>query len=41
MGGGCGKLRGGVDASQNKDHGLTILFIKYVSDKSCEGLEEL
>ena len=26
-------LRGGMDASQYKDYVLSILFIKYVSDK--------
>jgi len=29
----CDKLRGGMDASQYKDYILTLLFIKYVSDK--------
>ena len=29
----CDKLRGGMDASQYKDYVLTLLFIKYVSDK--------
>ena len=29
----CNKLRGGTDASQYKDYVLTILFVKYVSDK--------
>lgn len=29
----CDELRGGMDASQYKDYVLTILFIKYVSDK--------
>lgn len=29
----CDKLRGGMDASQHKDYVLTLLFIKYVSDK--------
>ena len=29
----CDKLRGGMDASQYKDYILTILFVKYVSDK--------
>lgn len=29
----CDQLRGGMDASQYKDYVLTILFIKYVSDK--------
>ena len=30
---GCNALRGGMDASQYKDYVLTLLFIKYVSDK--------
>jgi type I restriction enzyme M protein len=29
----CNELRGGMDASQYKDHVLTLLFMKYVSDK--------
>ncbi|WP_297669653.1 N-6 DNA methylase [uncultured Desulfovibrio sp.] len=29
----CDTLRGGMDASQYKDYVLTLLFIKYVSDK--------
>src|SRR3972149_5906017 len=29
----CGELRGGMDASQYKDYVLTLLFMKYVSDK--------
>ena len=29
----CDQLRGGMDASQNKDYVLTLLFMKYVSDK--------
>ena len=29
----CDELRGGMDASQYKDYILTLLFIKYVSDK--------
>src|SRR5690554_4869005 len=29
----CDELRGGMDASQYKDYVLTILFIKYISDK--------
>lgn len=29
----CDKLRGGMDASQYKDYILTLLFIKYVSDR--------
>lgn len=30
----CDELRGGMDASQYKDYVLTLLFIKYVSDKA-------
>lgn len=30
---GCDKLRGGMDTSQYKDYVLTLLFIKYISDK--------
>ena len=30
----CNKLRGGMDASQYKDYILTLLFMKYVSDKA-------
>src|SRR6185369_14859280 len=29
----CDELRGGIDASQYKDYVLTLLFMKYVSDK--------
>lgn len=28
------ELRGGMDASQYKDYVLTLLFVKYVSDKA-------
>jgi type I restriction enzyme M protein len=31
---GCDELRGGMDASQYKDYVLTLLFVKYVSDRS-------
>jgi type I restriction enzyme M protein len=30
----CDELRGGMDASQYKDYVLTLLFLKYVSDKN-------
>jgi type I restriction enzyme M protein len=30
---GCDELRGSMDASQYKDYVLTLLFVKYVSDK--------
>ncbi len=30
----CDALRGGMDASQYKDYILTLLFMKYVSDKA-------
>lgn len=29
----CDELRGGMDASQYKDYVLTLLFIKYISDR--------
>ena len=29
----CNNLRGGMDSSQYKDYILTLLFVKYVSDK--------
>ena len=31
---GADQLRGGMDASQYKDYVLTLLFVKYVSDKA-------
>ena len=33
----CDELRGGMDASQYKDYILTLLFMKYVSDKAANG----
>ncbi|HLP81165.1 MAG TPA: type I restriction-modification system subunit M N-terminal domain-containing protein [Nitrosomonas sp.] len=32
----CDKLRGGMDALQNKDYVLALLFIKYISNKYLE-----
>ena len=32
----CDELRGGMDASQYKDYVLTLLFVKYVSDRYSE-----
>ena len=29
----CDKLQGGMDASQYKDYILTLLFVKYITDK--------
>ena len=29
----CDELRGGMDASQYKDYGLVLRFVKYASDK--------
>ena len=29
----CDALRGGMDASQYKDYVLSLLFIKYITDK--------
>src|SRR4029450_4244444 len=34
LGKSCDELRGGMDASQYKDYILTLLFVKYVSDKA-------
>lgn len=30
----CDKLRGGMDSTQYKDYVLTLLFVKYISDKA-------
>ena len=30
----CDELRGGMDATQYKDYVLTLLFLKYISDKA-------
>jgi type I restriction enzyme M protein len=37
----CDELRGGMDASQYKDYVLTLLFVKYVSDKYSGSLMSL
>ena len=37
----CNKLRGGMDASQYKDYILTLLFMKYVSDKAEKNPREI
>lgn len=37
----CDELRGGMDASQYKDYVLTLLFMKYVSDKSAANRDAL
>jgi len=37
----CDELRGGMDASQYKDYVLSLLFIKYVSDKYADKAEPL
>ena len=29
----CDELRGGMDASPNKDYELVLLFLKYISEK--------
>jgi len=37
----CDELRGGMDASQYKDYVLTLLFMKYVSDKYAGKLDTI
>ena len=37
----CDELRGRMDASQYKDYILTLLFMKYVSDKASSDLDSL
>jgi len=37
----CDELRGGMDASQYKDYVLTLLFVKYVSDKAAGNAKSL
>ena len=37
----CDELRGGMDASQYKDYILTLLFMKYVSDKHAGNADAL
>ncbi|MBK9381484.1 MAG: type I restriction-modification system subunit M [Chitinophagaceae bacterium] len=37
----CDELRGGMDASQYKDYVLTMLFVKYVSDKYANKINSL
>jgi type I restriction enzyme M protein len=37
----CDELRGGMDASQYKDYVLTLLFMKYVSDKAASARRSL
>ena len=37
----CDELRGGMDASQYKDYVLTLLFMKYVSDKAARAPDAL
>ena len=37
----CDELRGGMDASQYKDYVLTLLFMKYVSDKSAGKIDSI
>lgn len=37
----CDELRGGMDASQYKDYVLTLLFVKYVSDKYADRTDSI
>ena len=37
----CDELRGGMDASQYKDYVLTLLFVKYVSDRHANKKDSL
>ena len=37
----CDALRGGMDPSQYKDYVLTMLFVRYVSDKKKAGDPDL
>src|SRR6056297_3591897 len=37
----CDELRGGMDASQYKDYVLTLLFVKYISDKAASDRDSL
>ncbi|GBE47255.1 type I restriction enzyme EcoKI M protein [bacterium BMS3Bbin12] len=37
----CDELRGGMDASQYKDYVLTLLFMKYVSDRHADKADAL
>ncbi len=37
----CDELRGGMDASQYKDYVLTLLFLKYISDKAASDPDSL
>jgi type I restriction enzyme M protein len=37
----CDELRGGMDASQYKDYVLTLLFVKYVSDRYADSRDAI